>query len=79
MKNPECMEKLYNELKEAFPDRNKMLTYADVKDLPYLDSVLHESLRISPSTSAGSEREIPKGGAMIGGYYIPEGVSYTHG
>ncbi|RKP05868.1 cytochrome P450 [Thamnocephalis sphaerospora] len=74
LENPKCMEKLQAELRQAIPDPDTDISYADVKDLPYLDGVLHETLRLRPVSAAGSERTVSKGGAEIAGYYLPEGT-----
>ncbi|RKP06476.1 cytochrome P450 [Thamnocephalis sphaerospora] len=73
--NPDCMQRLYEELKSAIPDPSTNICHADVKDLPYLNGVIHESLRMRPVPATGSERTISKGGAHIAGYYLPEGCN----
>ncbi|RKP25091.1 cytochrome P450, partial [Syncephalis pseudoplumigaleata] len=49
--------------------------YDAIQDLPYLNAVLHESLRINPITASGFDRDTPEGGGMLDGYYIPEGTT----
>ncbi|RKP05558.1 cytochrome P450 [Thamnocephalis sphaerospora] len=77
LENPACMQRLYKELQEAIPDPNTKIHYVDVKSLPYLDGVLHESLRMRPVSAAGSGRTVAKGGVYMAGYYIPEGVELS--
>jgi hypothetical protein len=52
-------------------------THDDVKDLPYLRAVIDEGLRYYATMSTGLPRLVPEGGAVFGGVYIPEGVSYS--
>ncbi|RKP06012.1 cytochrome P450 [Thamnocephalis sphaerospora] len=77
LENPNCMQRLYEELKDAIPDPDTEIHYADVKSLPYLDGVLHESLRMRPVSAAGSGRTVPEGGAYIAGHFIPEGTEIS--
>ena len=45
--NPSCQDTLYEEISEAGKDVNK-LSYDTLQTLPYLDAVIHESLRRHP-------------------------------
>jgi len=47
-KNPEVQEKLQREIDEKFPSDQSRATYDTVTDLPYLDQVLCESMRVYP-------------------------------
>eukprot|EP00095_Tigriopus_kingsejongensis_P009344 snap_masked-scaffold362_size196086-processed-gene-0.20 protein:Tk09344 transcript:snap_masked-scaffold362_size196086-processed-gene-0.20-mRNA-1 annotation:"low quality protein: probable cytochrome p450 6a13" len=50
-KNPDCQEKLYQEIMDAvseMDDDDKHPDYNLVQGLPYLDMVVHETLRIMP-------------------------------
>jgi cytochrome P450 len=46
---------------------------AKVDDLPYLDAVLEEGLRLFPSIPMTLPRYVPEGGRTIGGYTLPAG------
>ena len=74
--NPEAYHLLRKELFAAFPDPNQKLTHADVKNLPYLNATIWETLRVRPVGGA-SQRTIPEGGAVICGHHFPEGVSHS--
>jgi cytochrome P450 len=45
--NPECQEKLYEEINSAI-DSNGEISYEALATLPYLDSVISETLRLYP-------------------------------
>ena len=72
-KNLSKYAKLVKELEEAalpMPAQWKHLS-----KLPYLDAVMKESMRISPSVGLMLEREVPDGGFELpDGRYIPAGV-----
>ena len=52
--NPSCQETLYEEIKDAGDDVHK-LSYETLQTLPYLDAVIHETMRRHPPIS-GLER-----------------------
>ncbi|RKP08962.1 cytochrome P450 [Thamnocephalis sphaerospora] len=74
LENPLTMMRLAEELQQALPDRDRPVEYAQAKDLPYLNAVLYEALRLRPPGST-TFRETPPGGADLCGHYIPEGCS----
>ncbi|KAF2277506.1 cytochrome P450 3A3 [Westerdykella ornata] len=64
LRNPDVITKLQEELDAALPDRSNTTavpTYAAVKDLPYLDAVIKETMRIHSTSSLGLPRVIPPG------------------
>ncbi|KAI9595870.1 cytochrome P450 [Syncephalis fuscata] len=67
---PKVMHQLKEELMAAFPDSNQTMLYNDVKQLPYLNAVILEILRMY-TVATGSQRLTPPGGAVICGIYIP--------
>nr|ANM86459.1 putative cytochrome p450 [Cladonia uncialis subsp. uncialis] len=71
-KTPSAYHKLQNEI------RNRYQSYQDIDaasalQLPYLQAVIQEGLRIFPPGSQGFPRTSP--GVMIDNYWIPAGVS----
>jgi benzoate 4-monooxygenase len=75
LKHPEVIKKLENELDEAIPDIDMVPTYASVKDLPYLDAVIKETMRIHSTSSLGLPRQIPPGpGITLCGHHFPQGT-----
>lgn len=65
--NYAIQERLHKELNQAAPD-------VPLNDLPYLDAVIKEALRLAPPIPMSFPRYVPSGGWSIGGYYIPEGT-----
>ncbi|KXT12771.1 hypothetical protein AC579_665, partial [Pseudocercospora musae] len=53
---------------------SKPVTFAEAQDLPYFQAVLREALRMHPAVGLLLERLVPKGGAEIGGVFLPEGT-----
>lgn len=51
--NPEKLTKLINEIDETFPDKDGEITFAKTQDLPYLNAVINESMRIMPIIRVG--------------------------
>lgn len=44
----------------------------------YFQAVLHEVMRLYPSSGQTLDRIVPVGGMSIGHHFVPEGVSTTH-
>lgn len=73
LRHPEVIKKLRQELDEAIPDIDMVPTYASVKDLPYLDAVIKETMRIHSTSSLGLPRQIPPGpGITLCGHHFPQ-------
>uniref|UniRef100_A0A0A1WLX8 Probable cytochrome P450 313a4 n=1 Tax=Zeugodacus cucurbitae TaxID=28588 RepID=A0A0A1WLX8_ZEUCU len=47
--HPEVQEKLFQEIHSIWPEKDIYVTYDHLKDLPYLDMVVAETLRLMPS------------------------------
>ncbi|KAK4949912.1 hypothetical protein LTR10_011754 [Elasticomyces elasticus] len=71
---PDVQKKLHSELAEAFPDPSEPLTFAKLSQLPYLDGVCREALRIHAPIPSYLERLAPEGGLTIANTFIPEGT-----
>jgi cytochrome P450 len=76
-KQPSLMEKLRKELdefngKSSSPEHPSM---RDLQNLPYLQAVVKETLRLFPGTGLCMPRVVPKGGLTLAGRYFPEGAS----
>ena len=80
IKNPAVLTKLRKELQDALSKRNeasKRISMKDAQNVPYLQAVIKESLRIIPN-GLHFPRVVPKGGLTLAGQFFPEGVSHFH-
>jgi benzoate 4-monooxygenase len=74
LQHPAVVRKLQQELDEALPG-DDVPTYAAVRDLPYVDAVIKETMRIHSTSSLGLPRLIPPGpGLTINGRHFPQGT-----
>ncbi|KAI2605294.1 cytochrome P450 [Hypoxylon fragiforme] len=69
--NPEKMQKLVKEIRGAFKSFDE-INATKAQQLPYLQAVLNEGLRLFPPASGGAPRVSP--GFELHGYYVPEGT-----
>lgn len=70
-KYPAVYRKLQAILDAEFPRGDADWTYAKAKAIPYLDAIIHETLRLSPSVPSGLPRTSPSGGLQIDEVFIP--------
>lgn len=73
-KTPGVVEKLQCELDVAIPTGTAIPSYDMVKDLPYLRSVINETLRIHSTSSLGLPRVVPvssTGITILGHHFAP--------
>ncbi|KFY67685.1 hypothetical protein V496_01471 [Pseudogymnoascus sp. VKM F-4515 (FW-2607)] len=72
-KNPRVLRKLQYELDEA--KLELPVSYTAAQQLPYLNAVIKESLRMHPGIGLVMERVVPEGGLYLkNGYAIPKGT-----
>ena len=79
LRNPTCREKLQKEIQD-FASEGKIsdpVTFAEAQQMPYLQAVIKEALRMHPAVGLPLARVVPEGGAEMAGYYFPAGVSLT--
>ncbi|KAK3326057.1 putative benzoate 4-monooxygenase cytochrome P450 [Apodospora peruviana] len=76
MRTPGVLEKLREELDKAVPEYIDVPTFDMVKELPYLQAVVNETLRFHSTSGIGLPRQIPEdsAGVEIRGYYFPPGT-----
>lgn len=76
-KFPDVLAKLRNELENAVRrgDITDPITFKQAQNMPYLQAVIKEALRIHPATGLILGRVVPDGGATIAGRFFPAGVS----
>ncbi|XP_071958024.1 cytochrome P450 27C1-like [Antedon mediterranea] len=70
-RNPECQEQLHTELECIL--KGRPLTTENMQNLPYLNCVIKETLRLHPASPNNSR--IPQKDITIGGYNIPKGTN----
>ncbi|KAI2643132.1 putative cytochrome P450 monooxygenase [Xylaria nigripes] len=71
--HPDILEKLQREVRSMFKS-DDAITLTSVNDLSYLLACLNESLRCYPPVAAGLPRQVPRGGTIIDGMFVPEGA-----
>ncbi|KAF8532950.1 cytochrome P450 [Trichophaea hybrida] len=72
--NRRVFTKLRNILDERFPGGESQYQYSPSLDIPYLDAIINETLRLQPSVISGLPRLTPPEGVTINGTYIPGNV-----
>ncbi|KAI8275984.1 Cytochrome P450 monooxygenase lolP1 [Colletotrichum sp. SAR11_57] len=50
------------------------ITDTEARDLPYLQAVIKEGIRMYPPSTGLNYKQVAKGGAELCGYYLPEGT-----
>ncbi|OTB02816.1 hypothetical protein M426DRAFT_322406 [Hypoxylon sp. CI-4A] len=78
LKNPRCFAKLREEIDRQHTDkgsqsRSRYFSFKQSQEMPYLQAVIKEALRLHPATGLPIERIVPAGGATIAGRFFPEG------
>ena len=73
-KHPECLDKLKDEVRSRFKSEDE-ITLTSVKNLTYMLACLNEALRMYPPAPGSMPREVPAGGAVIAGKWVPEKAS----
>lgn len=77
LKNPNVYSKLRQELDEAKSSGriSSPVTWKESQELPYLDAVIKEALRLHPAVGLLLERIVPDGGLKLpDGPYLPPGT-----
>ncbi|CAJ2511992.1 Uu.00g076170.m01.CDS01 [Anthostomella pinea] len=73
-RTPGVLQKVQKELDAAIPDDNtKVPDYEAIRNLPYLEYVISETLRIHSTSGIGLPRQIPpeSPGVTLNGHYFP--------
>lgn len=74
--HPDVLSRLRDEIVGAM-QRGEIvepITYKQAQQLPFLQAVIKESLRVHPAGGLAMGRVVPQGGATIAGQYFPAGV-----
>ena len=73
--SPDSLAKLRKELQNKGITKNEPVSLKQTQELPYLQAVIKESLRLFPPAGLVLSRIVPKGGLEICGYRFAEGDS----
>ena len=79
LKNPLTLQKLPDELSQqkkqgTFKRHDALVQWDEVRDLPYLGTVINEALRCHPAVGIPLERIVPSRGITVVGHFIPGGT-----
>ena len=74
VRSPLELEKFEKEIRSAFK-REEDISLRAIQDLPFLNAVIHEGLRLCNPVAGGVSRIVPEGGDTVSGYFLPGGVS----
>ncbi|KAI6343283.1 hypothetical protein MCOR25_011149 [Pyricularia grisea] len=72
--HPEAYRRLIEEVRGGLPTEDH-IKWENVRKLSYLEATIHEALRLYPPSPASQQRVVPRGGATIDGYFVPEGTT----
>ena len=78
LKYPDTMRKLREEIKTCEKEGrcgNPNVTFKQSQNMPFLQAVIKEALRMHAATGLPLWRDVPKGGAELGGYSFPQGTT----
>jgi cytochrome P450 len=75
LQHPASLAKLVKELHTHFQNENQ-IDVSSVNKLHYLQAVIQEALRLFPPITNGFPRQTIKGGAIVDGHLIPDGVRW---
>lgn len=78
VEHPEALALLREELDSVYPRNgsNVRFEHEDLKNLPYLNAVINETMRIKPVAMGGLPRETDRD-YVLGGYHIPKHILIT--
>lgn len=79
LKHPDTLTTLRRELDDALRSGqiSTPVTFKESQNLPYLQTVIKEAMRLHPAAGLPLERVVPEGGVTICGRFFPQGVSDT--
>ncbi len=77
LKNPDSLQKLTEEVRNAFSSAADM-TLRSLTKLPYLQACLDEALRLYPPVPGTLPRRVMPQGDVVNGQFIPGGVSFVY-
>jgi cytochrome P450 len=72
--NPTVLQRLRNEIKEAFPDPDVLPPFSDLNQLAYFNAVVNEGFRLSHGVITRLTRVAPNEDLHVAGFTIPAGT-----
>lgn len=74
IKTPHALNDLVREIRSTYGSPLDM-TFSSLRQLPYLEAVVQEGLRMCPPNPSGLQHIVPQGGDTVMGNWLPGGVS----
>ncbi|KAL2846419.1 cytochrome P450 [Aspergillus pseudoustus] len=75
LRDENIRRKLIAELNKSVGE--KELSDAELRELPYLNQVISEALRLYPAVPSALPRVVPDKGSTLAGYWLPSGATVT--
>ncbi|KAH7845503.1 hypothetical protein Vadar_002945 [Vaccinium darrowii] len=73
LNNPDILEKAYTVIEDKIGEQNRLIEESDLNELPYLNKIIKETLRMCPPSRLHPPRESSEE-CTIGGFRIPRGT-----
>lgn len=70
LRHPHQYQRAVDEVREAFHTEAEMTSSAILARVPFIDSVLQETMRLYPPVSITMPRKVPEGGEIIDGRFV---------
>ncbi|OBZ71224.1 hypothetical protein A0H81_08431 [Grifola frondosa] len=79
LSHPDVYKRLQAEVDAYFPPGENALNTTNHADMPFLNAVINETMRVFPPLPSGSQRTTTRetGGRAIGPYYLPPGTAVS--
>ncbi|KAI2601950.1 cytochrome P450 [Hypoxylon sp. NC1633] len=76
LNHPEVYSRLLQELesKRSRGELSYPVTFKEAESCAYLQAVIYEAMRLYPAVGDILDRDVPRGGMMIDGHYVPSGA-----
>ncbi|CEL03105.1 hypothetical protein ASPCAL04262 [Aspergillus calidoustus] len=77
LRDENIQRKLVAELEKSLGGTEKELSDSELRELPYLNQVISEALRLYPAVPSALPRVVPEKGSTLAGYWLPGGATVT--
>lgn len=76
LKNPQCKAKLVEEVdsRQRQGKISNPVRLEEAEQMPYLQAVMYEALRLHPAVGMSLPRVVPEGGTTVAGKHLPAGT-----